>query len=187
MSRNFEFRASPQGHQRGARFVLAGGADIPNGAPVTVDTAIAVDGRGLLTVKLATGAQNKPANGMGGIIVYEGGPDEWGSLGRQDSWSDLDTAPVGATVQVVSGDDVKVAFTNTAAGNFYVRANYPKARVMVAGAGATPTVAVGDFLTPGTGNDSAGYWVETANAAEGWLVVTGIDVNSGLVEAQFCF
>ena len=58
---------------------------------------------------------------------------------------------------------------------------------MVAGAGATPTVAVGDRLTPGTGNDSAGYWVETANAAEGWLVVTGFDVNSGLVEAQFCF
>jgi hypothetical protein len=55
---------------------------------------------------------------------------------------------------------------------------------MVAGLGATPTLQVGDYLTPGTGNDSAGYWAETASAANAWLVVTLVDSARQEVEAE---
>ena len=52
---------------------------------------------------------------------------------------------------------------------------------------ATPTIAVGDFLTPGVGNDSAGYWAEVGAGATAWLVVTGIDNARAEVEAQLLF
>ena len=59
---------------------------------------------------------------------------------------------------------------------------------MVAGVSiATPTVAVGNFLTPGTGNDTDGYWAETSDAAEAWLVVTAIDAATDTVECVLNF
>jgi len=95
--------------------------------------------------------------------------------------------PAGEAVQVVNGEDVKVAFKNTTATSFLTRSNYPTARVMVAGLGATPTVAVGDYLTPGTGNNTAGYWAETATEANAWLVVTAVNASTGEVEARLNF
>jgi hypothetical protein len=58
---------------------------------------------------------------------------------------------------------------------------------MVAGLGATPTVAVGDYLTPGTGNGTAGYWAETATEANAWLIVTAVNASTGEVEARVNF
>ena len=58
---------------------------------------------------------------------------------------------------------------------------------MVAGLGATPTVVVGDYLRPGVGDDTSGYWTETATEADGWLVVTSVDATRQEVEARMTF
>jgi hypothetical protein len=51
--------------------------------------------------------------------------------------------------------------------------------------GATPTVKVGDLLSPGTGTDVAGYWAVNATAANAWLRVTNVDAARQMVEAEF--
>lgn len=186
-TRNFGYRVSPRGGQRGARYVLGGSAKLPLGVPVV--TTGADDGLGRAVVELATGAQAPPANGQGGILDYEeivyAGVDP-----NLTTYSDMDTAPVGAAVQVVSGDTVKVVFKNTTPtedASFLARQGYPVGRTMVAGAGATPTIAVGDYLTPGVGDDEDGYWAETADPSEAWLVVTSINPETGEVEARMTF
>lgn len=184
-TRNFEFRVSPTGGQRGGRFVADPSGDaIVIGAPVV--TTGDVDSLGRQVVELATGAQDKPVAGAGGIAVYEevvyAGVDPW-----LTTYSDMGTAPAGSAVQVVGGSEVKVAFTNTTDSGFLTREDYPHARVMVAGLGATPTLEVGDFLTPGTGDDTDGYWAETSDAAEAWLVVTYVDSDLDVVEARVNF
>jgi len=182
-TRNFEFRVSPLGGQRGGRYVL-GGAARPIGVPVKTNGAN--DGLGRATVVLATGNQVAPKSGQGGVLYYQdihyAGVDQ-----MLTTYSDIDTAPLGAAIQVVSGDTVKIAFTNTSASTFLNRSGYPTPRVMVAGLGATPTLAAGDFLTPGIGNDTDGYWTETATAANAWLVVTSVDSTTGVVEARLAF
>lgn len=184
--RNFEFRVPPVHGQRGGRYVLAGDDALPMGVPVKANLDQRDDLTGALEVELATGAQN-PVKGQCGILVYELDPGI--GLGGVDpvltTYSDYDTAPVGKMVQVVSGDMVKVVFRNTEDRTFLQTRAYA-GRVMVAGAGATPTVAVGDYLTPGTGDDDAGYWAE-GNATNGWLVVESVDVDRGEVEARFKF
>jgi hypothetical protein len=184
--KNFEFRVAPHGGQRSGRFYLDETSAIPIGAPV-----IYADGSenalGLLPVELATGATGTPAPGLGGIAVYEYGP---AAFAGDDPWlttySDKDKVPAGAALQVVSGVDVKVVLRNTVDSTFLNTRDYD-GRVMVAGLGATVSVAVGDYLTPGTGNDSAGYWAETADPTEAWLVVTKVDNDRGEVEARFVF
>ena len=185
-TRNFEFRVSPLGGQRGGRYVLNSGAEasLPIGVPVKTDGTN--DGLGRAVVQLATTAQVAPKSGQGGILYYQDVRYE-GVDQMLTTYSDMDSAPLGAAVQVVSGDTVKVAFTNTTATTFLNRTGYPTPRVMVAGLGATPTLAVGDYLTPGTGNDTAGYWAETATAANAWLVVTSVDSTTGVVEARLAF
>ena len=182
--RNFSFRVTPKSGNRAGRYFLDGSTDLPIGAPVVLSGD--ADAVGRLGVQLATGAQAKPLPGKGGVLVYEHiqhiGQDPYLS-----TYSDFDTVPAGEAVQVVNGEDVKVAYKNTTATSFLTRSNYPTARVMVAGLGATPTVAVGDMLTPGTGNDSAGYWAETATAANAWLVVTAVNASTGEVEARLNF
>jgi hypothetical protein len=184
-SRNFEFRATPKGANRSGRFYLDDSAARPIGVPVVKTNN--VDAVGRQGVALATGDQVIPKNGLGGILVVERifyhGVDP-----MINTYSDLDLVADDEACQVVSGLDVKVAFTNTTATTFLSRSGYPTARVMVAGIGiATPTVAVGDYLTPGTGNNSAGYWAETATAANAWLVVTAVDNSTGMVEARINF
>lgn len=183
-TRNFEFRVSPLGGQRGGRYVL-GGAARPIGVPVKTDGTN--DGLGRATVVLATGNQVAPKSGQGGVLYYQ--DERYVGVDQMlTTYSDMDTAPLGAAVQVVSGDTVKVALTNTSATTFLNRTGYPTPRVMVAGVSiSTPTVAVGDFLTPGTGNDTDGYWAETATAANAWLVVTSVNSTTGVVEARLAF
>lgn len=183
-TRNFEFRVSPDGGQRGGRYVLDG-TNVPVGAPVVATGA--VDALGRNVVELATGAQDVPKSGYGGILVYEeivyAGVDP-----VLTTYSDMDTVPDGSPVQVVSGGEVKVAYKNTEDGNFLGRTGYPAGRVMVAGVSlATPTVAVGDFLTPGDGNDTDGYWAETSTESEAWLVVLNVDADTDTVECRVNF
>ena len=143
---------------------------------------------GLTPVELATGAQAKPLPGKGGILVYEYGPAAYaGDDPFLTTYSDKDTAPAGAAVQVVNGTDVKVVLRNTDDETFLHVRDY-EGRTFVAGIGiATPTLAVGDMLTPGTGDDTDGYWAETGTAANAWLVITKVDNDRGEVEARLNF
>lgn len=182
--RNFEFRITPRQGERGARFFLDSADELVIGAPVILTgEQDAVRRQG---VELATGEQAPPKPGQGGILVYEHiqslGVDPW-----ETTYSDFDTAPAGAAVQVVRGQTVKVAFKNTTATSFYTRTGYPTARTMVDGIGATPDVEVGDYLTPGVGTDADGYWAKTTDPAEAWLIVTDVNHDTGEVEAQLAF
>lgn len=185
--RNFDFRVVPRAENRkGNFFVPATGSPIPIGAPVGMSNG-AEDGRGLSPVALVTGA-TAPLKGHHGIAVYEYAPAAFaGNDPYLTTYSDKDTVPLGAAVQVVSGPELKVVFRNTSARTFLVSRAYP-GRVMVAGIGiATPTIAVGDLLTPGTGDDTSGYWAETGSASNAWLRVTHIDNARGEVTAQLLF
>lgn len=187
--RNFGFRASPKGAQRDGRFKVPGtGTAIPLGAPVKADTAVAPDALGLQELDLATGAQ-APKPGQCGIVVFEyKGAEGWaGDDPYLTRAADKDTAPLGSAVQVVAGDDVKVWFRNTDTQTFLGTRSYAGRTMVSEGAGATPNVNVGDYLTPGVGTDTDGYWAVTTNAANAWLVVTEVDDTRGVVTARFVF
>ena len=185
--RNFEFRIPPEAQNRKGRYCVPSTGDrIPIGAPVTVDAGANTNDLDLAPVSLATGATAR-AGGHKGIVVYEYGPAAFaGDDPFLTTFSDKDLVPLGAAVQVVNGPEVKVVFTNTVDYLFLNTRTYP-GRIMVAGLGATPTLAVGDFLTPGTGDDTAGYWAETSTEADAWLVIDHIDAGRQEVEATFLF
>lgn len=185
--RNFEFRVPPVSQERGGRYYLAGTADVAIGAPVKVDMSEDINDLDLLPVVLATGAQAKPVAGQGGVLVYEFGPAAFaGDDASLVLYSDKDQAPAGAAVQVVRGFDVKVVLRNTEDSTFLQTRAY-EGKTYVAGLGATPTLEVGDMLTPGVGDDTSGYWAETATAANAWLVITKVDTARGEVEAKLNF
>lgn len=181
--RNFDFRVVPKEEQRKGRVILSAAADVPIGAPLVIAAGAVPDAAytGALPTALATGA-TAFRHGFCGLGIYE-------HLNFDQSdplwtlYSDKDLMPAGKQVQFIVGPNVKVVFKNTTAHTFLGSRSYP-GRVMVAGMGATPTLAVGDFLTPGVGNDTSGYWAETATAANAWLVVTNVDVLRQEVEAE---
>jgi hypothetical protein len=183
--RNVDFRVTPIEMQRRGRFYLDETDPIAIGAPFIVEDGAEPNEywTDALPAKLATGAQ-EPNRGLCGIGIYE-----WLDLSQLDSeyytYSDRDVIPVQREFQLISGPGVKVVFRNTVDRKFMGTRDY-KGRVMVAGMGATPTVAVGDYLSPGTGNDTAGYWA-TSTSANGWLHVTNVDSQRQEVEAEFIF
>lgn len=185
--RNFEFRVPPHGTNRAGRFcVPSTGTRIPIGAPVKADTGAGLNTLSLQTVALATGAQ-APVKGLSGIAVYEYGPAAFaGDDPFLTTYSDKEDVPLAAAIQVVSGLDVKVVFRNTASSTFLNTRSYT-GRTFVAGVGATPTVAVGDFLTPGDGNTTTGFWKKDASATNAWLVITKVDSARDEVEARMLF
>jgi hypothetical protein len=153
---------------------------------VTTDWTADADGR--LYVESAADA-TPPVPGKDGIAVYEYAPAAYaGDDPLLTTYSDKDTVPDDASVQVVSGDEVKVVLRNTEDRTFLNTRAYT-GRTMVAGLGATVTLAVGNYLEPyGTSpTDSTGYWKETATAADAWLVVTKVDSARGEVEARMLF
>lgn len=185
---NFEFRVPPQSGERAGRFhVATSGTRIPIGAPVVMTAAGTPDGRGLQPVTLVTGT-TAPIRGKHGILVYEYKGEE--AYANMDPLlttpSDLLDAPLGAAVQVVSGPDIKVVFRNTDDETFLATRAYD-GRVFVAGIGATPSLAVGDYLTPGVGDTTDGFWTENATASNGWFCVTKIDLARQEVEARMMF
>lgn len=186
--RNFELTVPPHGRDRKGRFYNSQGAAIPIGAPVIVDSGGSNNTLGLEPVVLATTPQAPPLAGRGGVVVYEYGP---AAFAGDDPWlttySDKDTIPDGEAVQVVSGSYVKVRLKNTADRTFLNTRAYT-GRVMVAGlTGATSSVAVGDYLSPGAGDDDNGYWNETTDVANAWMVVTKVDADRDELEAQMTF
>ncbi len=186
--RNFEFRVPPVGGQRGGRYAtpaagLGGGVEFPIGVPVRATTTH--NTLGLQEVAIGSNA-TPPKPGKNGILVFEH-LDFAGSDPLLTTASDRDTAPNGKAVQVVSGSEVKVVLRNTSDRTFLQTRDYA-GRIMVAGLGATPTVAVGDYLEPHSSpSDDNGYWVETGTAANAWLVVTAVDTARGEVEARMLF
>lgn len=183
--RNFEFRVPPVGGQRGGRYVLPAdaAADLPIGVPVKVSDD--PDANGLLPVELATGAQ-APVKGQCGIIVYEADPGASGLAGFDPgltTYSDIDKAPRGRAIQVVSGDMVKVVLRNTE-DRLFLNARQYEGRTIF---DESPAPAVGDFLTPGVGTDTDGYWAINATAANAWLIVESYDAARHEVEARLAF
>lgn len=182
-TRNFEFRVSPRSGQRAGRFYTA--TEIVIGAPVVYDASADENQLGLPTVELATGAQ-APQRGLAGIAYFEHiqyqGDDPFLTTA-----SDKDTVPAGQALQVVFGDTVKVVLRNTNDVTFLANRDYAGRTMVSEGAGATPNVNVGDYLTPGAGTDSDGYWAVTTSADNAWLVVTGVDDARGEVEARLLF
>lgn len=187
--RNFDFRVAPHGGERGSRFMLSTTADRPIGVPVKYDSSVDTTayGSGVLGVVLATTAQ-APVVTQSGVLVYENAPAGYaGNDPFLTRYSDMDKADKGKLVQVVHGTTVKVVFTNTYDRTFLQTRSYT-GRVMVAGiTGATATIAVGDYLTPGVGTDADGYWAETATASNGWLRVTAVDNANDELEAVMLF
>lgn len=185
--RNFEFRIAPERQQRNGRYVNATGSAIPLGTPVAVDEAAGLDELERQQIEPVTGAVT-PVPGVHGIVIVNH-TSATGLPGNDPfltSYSDIDTALPGQAVIVVSGVGVKVVLRNTEDRTFLNTRNYT-GRVMVAGLGATPTLAEGDFLIPGTGDDDNGYWAEGGDADTAWMVVTAVDAARGEVEARLLF
>lgn len=182
--RNFYFLITPRSGERNGRYYLDSATALAIGAPVV--TSGEVDTAARQGVELATGAQAPPAPGTGGIVVYEH-IQSMHVDPYETTYSDFDTAPAGESVQVVSGQTVKVALKNTTATSFRTRTGYPAARTMVDGVGATPDVNEGDYLTPGVGTDADGYWAKTEQLDEAWLIVTAVNHTTGEVEARLNF
>lgn len=182
--RNFELLQDPELRHRHGRFRLEDGLSVPIGVPVRVPDGADEDSKKRLPLELATGAQ-VPVPCLSGIAVYE---YTFNAMRGRDpvttDWSDFDTVPTAAPVQLCDGRAMKVRLINTVARVFQHQRSYT-GRIMVAGLGATPTVAVGDLLTPGVGNDTAGYWAKTTDETQAWLRVTAVSANA--VEAQQAF
>ena len=172
--RNFEMRVSPQIANRSARNYAD--AEFLIGAPVLTAAAATpeVDASGRSKAELATGATATPRPGEGGVAVFE----DHGIAGVPgfDPWlttaSDLNFVPAGASVQVVNGGYVKFVLRNTPGFSLGGRAYEAQNMIDPAVAGS---IAVGDTLTPGTGDNADGYWTTTATASEAWLVVTNVE------------
>ena len=180
--RNFEFRVPPTSRQRGGRFSTpTTGSALPMGIPVHATTTR--DDLDRQVIALAA-ADDSPKKGQSGIAIYEHGDGAtWaGDDPFLTTYSDKDTLPKGKAIQVVSGEKIKVVLRNTVASTFLNTRDYT-GRKMVDLTG----LAVGNFLTPGTGNDTDGYWKKTVVAGDEWLVVTKIDTDRGEVEAEFLF
>lgn len=189
-NRNFEFRVPPRSGQRAGRYSIAKDGDpILIGAPIAVQTGEALNELDHPIVELQTGAV-APVAGLHGICVFEfKGAEGWaGDDPYLVTYSDKDSAPAGAAVQLVSGDTVKVCLRNTNDQLFLNTRTYEGRNMVGEGAGgATPNLNVGDFLTPGAGTDEDGYWATTDDRDNAWMVVTGVDDARGEVEARLLF
>lgn len=184
--RNGEFRIPPRAERRHGRFIVpTTGTPIPLFAPVGV-TGAAPNELDLTPVALLT-APVAPKSGKHGILLYEWAPAAFaGTDPFLTTYSDRDYAPLGEAVQVIHGTELKLALNNTAESDFLDNRTYA-GRTMVAGMGATPTVVVGDLLTPGPGDDVGGYWQRTADETLGWLRIVHIDSVRSEVEVEFTF
>lgn len=194
--RNFEFRIVPESEQRLARYITPVSSSLVIGSAVEADYVAGLDTLGGRQFVKQAASGTPPIKGKHGILVYEYAEgagvftDFTGRDPALTTYSDFSTAPPAKAVQVVSGPNVKVVFTNTDALTFLVTRTYA-ARLMVAGGGtasATPTVTVGSYLEPvTTPSDTIGYWQVTATKANAWMLVTGVDSTREEVEAMFLF
>lgn len=122
-----------------------------------------------------------------GILWYEhdsqtfNDPRFGGAAGQLPQ--DLDTAPGGRMVQVLSGKGAKVWLRNTDADTTEPGLNFPSDRTavtMVNGLGSAG-VNVGDLLG---WDDANSWWDVTTTAGEAFLVVTSVDDTRKILEAE---
>lgn len=157
------------------------------GAPILLGAAVVVDDSAPGFLRLATAAEDPTQ--LGGVLVYEyintqgvGGFNGVDMNLTTVSDVPFNVAPKGAYAQIVHGIGVKVWYRNTADKPLYDGRNQTGLTV-VAGLGATPTVAIGDGLVPA----GDGTWREAAGTETAWLYVEQLDAVAGRVEARFAF
>lgn len=174
----------PPFHEHRLGRYKVGGDDILQWAPVVAGTDL--DSNGRRSLSLCTGA-TEPVAGKHGLVCYEQPDANFRTFDPMLTGpSDLDKAPAGRPAQLVHGTEVRVQYRNYDAFTVDGQRTYP-GRVVVAGAAIlTPTIAIDDYLTPGVGTDEDGYWAE-GNASNGWLIVTAVDHDRGLVQCQMTF
>jgi len=150
------------------------------GDPLVIGTAVTADPDNPGRMKAVTAATAPDA--LGGILVYEHiqfqGVDTALVTNHDEPYN---LVPRDRHAQIMSGKGAKVWFRNTEDKTLYdgrVRAG----GTLVAGVGGdSPSVNVGDFLTP-----AANGWA-VGTAANGWLQVEQVNHAAGLVECRINF
>lgn len=180
--RRFHFLVPPLPHDRYGRCVTSGAIVI--GTPVELGSTEDANGQRPLTLRTTAVA---PQKGKHGILVYENPFDTAPGFDPiQYAFGDFDTAPDAAPAQMVSGGYIRFRLKNVAAETVQGQKTYA-AKKMVAGIGvATPTLAIDDFIGPGPGDDTNGYWQES-DSAHAWAIVTHVDNSTGEVDARLLF
>lgn len=180
-SRNFGFRSFENIVRLGRQRTPKTGSNIVLGAPVEVDP----DNPGFLKLAAAGAAVSPGA----GVLVYEhitvagvGGFNGIDLSLTSQSDPPLNTAPLGQYAQIVHGIGTKIWLKNTADKPLY-DGRTQVGFTVVAGLGATPTIAIGDFLTPA----GDGTWKEASGGDGQWLYVEQVDTVAGRVECRFAF
>lgn len=173
-SRNFGMR-SFENVVRKARFKTPA-----TGQPFKIGTAVVVDPDNEGRMKAVTTATAPTA--LSGLVVFEHiqfqGVDTT-LVTNHDTPFDL--VPQNRHAQIMSGKGAKVWFKNTADAVLY-DGRVRSGSTMVAGlGGATPSLEVGDYLTP-----SADGWA-AGTATNGWLQVEQVNHAAGLVECRVTF
>lgn len=155
---------------------FAAGEGTVNGEAL-IGTAVQLDPANPGTLKRP--AANQEPDASCGIVVYE--HIQWkGTDPALTASVDFETAPPNSYVQIVRGPGTKVWFNNTSDKELY-DGRSQAGRTLVAGVSqATPSVAVGDYLTPA----ADGTWQE-GTAANGWFLVE--QVEGDRVECRFLF
>lgn len=178
--RNGDFLQTPIPQHRLGRG-KTGNDPIQHFAPVNLGTAEdPLDGRRTITV---AAADSSPLVGKSGVIIHE---EPWQAFWGHDRAvtdpDDIDFVPAGKQAQVCHGTEVRIWLKNTTEQVFGSRTY--AAKTMVA---SIDSLAIDDELTPGAGNTTAGFWKKTTTPGDGWLRVTGVHPDQGLVEAQMLF
>lgn len=134
----------------------------------------------------AIGGSGSVLNSNVGILWYEhdaqtyNTPAFGGAAGLLPQ--DLDTAPAGRLVQVLSGKGVKIWLRNTALDTTEPGLNFPAERAAVTMVNNIAGLTVGDLLG---WDDGSTFWDATVDATEAFMVVTSIDQSDTRVECTF--
>lgn len=173
--RNFGMRSFENAVRMGRHKVAADFDEGANGE-LYIGTAVKADANG----NIVRPAANAEPDGLSGILVYEHIQYQGVDPGLT-TYSDapFNKAPKGRFAQILRGPGAKVWFKNTSDKTLYDNRTQTGV-TLVAGLGATPTLAVGDYLTPA----ADGTWQE-GTAANGWLQVE--QVSSDGVECRVLF
>ncbi len=188
-TRNFGMRRFTNLVREGRFRAPASGTELRLGTMVEVDPGDVDRIREAnATSGVAIGGSDDVRTATCGILWYEhdsqtfNDPRFGGAAGLLPQ--DLDTAPNGRMVQVLSGPGVKVWLRNTAADTAEPGLNFDPTRAavqMVNGlSGGTPTTAVGDLLGWDATND---FWEVTTDLAEAFLRVTNVDSDLATLDA----
>lgn len=180
------------GMRRFTNLVRDGRLRSPDGSSLRLGTLVEQNPATPSEVREADGTSGAAIGGTGdvrtgkvGILWYEhdsqtyNDPAFGGAAGQLPQ--DLDTAPGGRMVQVLSGKGAKVWFRNTALDTTEPGLNFPATREAVTMVNNIGGLSVGDLLGWDATND---YWAATVDASEAFLVVTSIDTTLNKVEAE---